>query len=360
MKFYMPTKLYSEPHCIAAHAAELAALGTHALIVTGRSSSRKNGSLDDVIETLTAHHIRYTIFDHVEENPSVETVMSAREMGLSAGADFVIGIGGGSPMDAAKAIAVMMRHPDKEWQYLYEKEDPSALPVAAIPTTCGTGSEVTGVAVLTRHDLKTKVSMTHRVFPTLALADGQYILHTPQKIIINTAIDALSHLIESLINTLADTYSDMTAIAGLRLWGQCRPYIEGKVELTAPAAQMLMDASTLAGMSIAQTGTTIPHALSYLLTCQGGVPHGVAVGAFQANYLQFAEKQRRDVVLQAAGFSSVEELRNLVQDLAPMQVDRALLEQSAETVLNTPAKLKLCPYPIHEAVMQELIADVSR
>ena len=358
MKFYMPTKLYSEPDCIAAHAAELASLGTHALIVTGRSSSRKNGSLDDVIQVLTAHHIQFTVFDQVEENPSVETVMSACEMGLSNGADFVIGIGGGSPMDAAKAIALMMKHPDKGQSYLYEKADSSALPVAAVPTTCGTGSEVTGVAVLTRHDLKTKVSMTHRVFPTLALVDGKYILHTPQNIIVNTAIDALSHLIESVINTLADTYSDMTTFAGLRLWGKCRPYIEGK-SLTPSAAQMLMDASTLAGMSIAQTGTTIPHALSYLLTYQGGVPHGVAVGAFQANYLQFAEEHRRDAVLQAAGFSSVEELRELVQRLAPMQVDHALLEHSAEVVLNNPAKLGLCPYPIDEAVMRELIAGVQ-
>ena len=360
MKFYMPTKLCSEPDCVAAHAAELAALGTRALIVTGRSSSRKNGSLDDVTQALTAHHVPYTLFDQVEENPSVETVMTAREAGLANGADFVIGIGGGSPMDAAKAIALMLRHPDKDRHYLYEMADSCALPVAAVPTTCGTGSEVTGVAVLTRHDLGTKVSMTHRVFPALALVDGKYILHTPQKILVNTAIDALSHLIESVINTLADTYSDMTAFAGLRLWGQCRPYIEGRVALTPCAAQRLMDASALAGMSIAQTGTTIPHALSYLLTCQGGVPHGVAVGAFQANYLSHAEPARREAVLRAAVFSDVEELRDLVQRLAPMQVDPALLTQSAETVLNNPAKLKLCPYPINAAVMRELTADVSR
>ena len=232
MKFYMPTKVYNELDCVTKHSAELAALGTKALIVTGRSSSKKNGSLDDVITALETHRISYAVFNEVEENPSVETVMKARDLGLSSGADFVIGIGGGSPLDAAKAIAVMLQNPDKDWQYLYESTSAKALPIAAIPTTCGTGSEVTGVAVLTRHDLKTKVSMTHRIFPTLALVDGKYILKTPHRIIVNTAIDALSHLIESVINTLADEYSDMVAFAGLNAWRACKPFIESEQALT--------------------------------------------------------------------------------------------------------------------------------
>ncbi len=149
-------------------------------------------------------------------------------------------------LDAAKAIAVMLKNPDKDWRYLYENTNAKALPIAAVPTTCGTGSEVTGVAVLTRHDLKTKVSMTHRIFPTLALVDGKYILNTPHRIIVNTAIDALSHLIESVINTLADKYSDMVAFAGLNAWRECKPFIENETPLTVEAAQKLMHASTLA------------------------------------------------------------------------------------------------------------------
>ena len=357
MKFYMPTKLYSESHCVQNHAAELAALGKHALIVTGQNSSKQNGSLADVTNALSEHHVQYTIFDRVEENPSVETVMAARTVGLECRADFVIGIGGGSPLDAAKAAALMMRHPEQEWQYLYEPSDSSAFPIAAVPTTCGTGSEVTGVSVLTRHDLQTKVSMTHKVFPTLALVDGTYILNAPRRILVNTAVDALSHLIESCVNTSADLYSDMTAFAGLRMWGRCRPYIEGKTELTASAAQALMDASALAGMSIAQTGTSIPHALSYLLTYHGKIPHGTAVGMFQAGFLQLAEESRRNAVLQAAGFTEIDDLRQLIQALLPVQVEHSLLEQAAEAVLHHPAKLKTCPYPVNADVMQKIIAD---
>ena len=355
MKFFMPTRVFSESECIAKHAAELSALGRHALIVTGKSSSKLNGSLDDVTAALSAHSVRYTIFDRVEENPSVETVMAARDTGLECGADFVIGIGGGSPLDAAKAVALMMKNSEKTWEFLYETSSASALPLAAVPTTCGTGSEVTGVAVLTRHDLKTKVSAKHKIFPNIALIDGKYLLSAPQKIIANTAIDALAHLIESAVNTLADTYSDMTAFAGLREWAGCRSYIEGKTVLTDEAAVKLMNASALAGMSIAQTGTTIPHSLSYMLTYEAGVPHGAAVGAFQGKYLKYADEQRRKAVLDAAGFSGTDELGNFISALAPVEAEHELLERSAESVMKNAAKLALCPYRIDEKIMRDII-----
>ena len=355
MKFYMPTKLYSENNCVANHADEFARLGTNALIVTGKSSSKKNGSLDDVTKALKKHNIRYTVFDETEENPSVETVMKARGIGLSCGADLVIGIGGGSPLDAAKAIALMIKNPEKNWEYLYEKTASSALPVAAVPTTCGTGSEVTGVAVLTRHDLQTKVSMTHRIFPAAAFSDGKYILDAPRDIIVNTSVDALSHLIESCISSLADDYSDITAFAGLRMWNGCRGVITGEAEMTASSAQLLMNTSTLAGISIAQTGTTIPHALSYLLTCRGGIPHGAAVGLFQANFLELAEENRRNAVLNAAGFSDTEELRCLIRSLVPVKPDRQLTEQSAQMVMKNTAKLASAPFTVDDAAMKAII-----
>ncbi|MBQ5310920.1 MAG: iron-containing alcohol dehydrogenase, partial [Oscillospiraceae bacterium] len=128
MRFFMPTKVYAQTGCVTAHAKELT-LGRHALIVTGRHSSRINGSLDDVTAVLDANNIRYTIFDEVEENPSVETVMKARDAGIGAGADHVIGIGGGSPLDCAKAAALMIANPDKGWQFMYEDTKADALPM---------------------------------------------------------------------------------------------------------------------------------------------------------------------------------------------------------------------------------------
>ncbi len=358
MRFFMPTAVRQERDCVARHAKELAACGMTALIVTGRHSARENGSLNDVITALRAQSVHYIVFDRVEENPSVETVMAARDAGLAAEADFVIGIGGGSPLDAAKAAALMLAHPEKDWHYLYETADSAALPVAAVPTTCGTGSEVTGVAVLTRHDLGTKVSMTHRVFPVLALVDGKYLLTAPRKVLIHTAVDALAHLIESAVNTHADAYSDMTAFEGLRGWNECRPYLAGETALTEQAAQQLMHVSTLAGMSIAQTGTSIPHALSYILTAQGGIPHGAAVGVFLANFVQYAEAGRRDAVLRAAGFQDAEALRRMLSAWLSVKADRALTERAAESVLRNPAKLNTCPYPINAQTMQQIISGI--
>ena len=119
--FYMPTKVYSEEQCVKRHGSELAALGEKALLVTGRHSARSNGSLKDVEEALESNGTGYILFDEIEENPSMETIMRARDLGIVQGADFVVGIGGGSPMDAAKAIALMMRHPDQDMDYLYQK-----------------------------------------------------------------------------------------------------------------------------------------------------------------------------------------------------------------------------------------------
>lgn len=194
MDFYMPTKVHFEKGCIKKHGKELTSLGTKALIVTGRHSSKKNGSLNDVTSTLAAEGVFYVIFDEVEENPSVETVMKAASLGIEEHVDFVIGVGGGSPMDAAKAIAVMIANPNESDALLYEAKNVPILPVVAIPTTAGTGSETTPWAVITRHDLQTKQSISHKVFPTLALVDYTYLAFASREILVCTAIDALAHL----------------------------------------------------------------------------------------------------------------------------------------------------------------------
>ena len=351
----MPVRIYSENGCVAKHGAELAALGTRALIITGKQSSRRNGSLQDVTEILEKYRIPCTVFDQTEENPSVETVMSARELGLASGADFVIGIGGGSAMDAAKAAAVMLCNPDKNRLFLYEQTSSPALPVAAVPTTCGTGSEVTGVAVLTRHELRTKCSMTHRVFPRLALIDGRYLLTAPRAVLCNTFVDALAHLVESIINTKSNRFSELSAYAGLEWWGKCRSFLMEPEALSPKKAQLLMDTAAFAGMSIAQTGTAIPHALSYILTARGGIPHGAAVGVFLSNYMEMADSSVRERILRACRIPDTDALRGLLETLAPVRTEQSILEQSADAVLQNPAKLAVCPFRIDRTVMNRLI-----
>ena len=156
MRFFDPTNTYAEKNCVQNHKKELLALGTRAFVITGHSSSKKNGSLDDVIHVLEEASVPYKVFNEIEENPSVETVVKAAEIGKEFKADFVIGIGGGSPLDASKAIALLIANPEETGDCFYVEKDLKALSIAAVPTTCGTGSEITPAAVLTRHDTQTK------------------------------------------------------------------------------------------------------------------------------------------------------------------------------------------------------------
>ena len=305
MFFYMPVKIYQEKNCVLNHASELCSLGKHALIVTGKSSAYKNGSYDDVCAALDSKGVKHDVFDEVEENPSVETVIKGRDKALACSCDFVIGIGGGSPLDAAKAIALMSLHADKSGDYLFTKgADSSALPVVAVPTTCGTGSEATAVSVLTIHSKKTKGSCAHKIFPSLSLVDAKYLLSAPVKVIRNTAVDALAHIWESVINSSATEYSRMPAREGLKTWSHIKDVLLEGRQPDEEEASKLMYASTLAGICIAHTGTSLPHALSYNATYGLGLAHGAAVGYFLAGYLAETEKDLRGEVLDLSGFKT--------------------------------------------------------
>lgn len=357
MTYFMPTKVYEEQGCVRAHAEEFCALGTKAMLVTGRHSAKACGAQDDVIAAMDAFDIPYVVFDEVEENPSIETVMKARDAAVKAGADLFIGIGGGSPMDAAKAIALMAYHKDEAADFLYAG-DASAkwYPVVCVPTTCGTGSEVTGVSVLTIHAKKTKGSIPYRVFPELALVDGKYLADCPASVLRNTATDAFCHLCESYINAGATDYSRMCALAGLSVWSRSRGFLLGKEEATKERFAELMRASTLAGMAIAQTGTSLPHGLSYGLTYALGVPHGKACGLFQAGYLKEADPADAETIVTTAGFDSIDELDAFFREICgASDVTEDVRETLVRQLLDSPAKLKAAPFPVDEAVLRRIV-----
>jgi len=347
----MPVTVYAETRCVKAHADALAALGSRALLVTGRAAAARCGALRDVTDALTAHGRSWVLYDEVEENPSIETVMRARAFGLQEGADFVVGIGGGSPMDAAKAIAIMMSHREADASFLYAPPAPmQGLPLATVPTTCGTGSEVTPNAVLTIHARKTKGSSNQRLWPRLALVDADYLRTAPLPLLRATAFDAFAHLIESGLNTNATDYSRVFVHEGLRLWGRSRAALLCDGMPPAAARWDLMNAATLAGMAIAHTGTSLPHALSYGVTYRLHVPHGRAASYFLPGYLREAEKTARDFLLGLAGFSDVEAFAQFyLRACGPEQIPEALLRELTEELLGYEAKLRACPFPADRA-----------
>lgn len=343
---YMPVLLYSEKNAVMNHADEIVSFGHKALIVTGRISSRINGSLDDVISALEKNNCEYAVFDKIEENPSVQNVMDAVYMGKEENADYVIGIGGGSPLDAAKAVAFMLSHPNEDASLLYRKSDDTSLPLVLIPTTCGTGSEVTQVSVLTVPELRTKKSISHKVFADLALIDGKYLKTASLSVLQSTALDALTHMIESFINVKSDYFSRMFVESGLALWRKNIDLLSGGNASDDSYFEM-MNASAMAGMAIAQTGTGIPHGLSYSLTYKMHIPHGKAVGYFTAGYLNESPDNLRKYILDRIGFSSVRDFADWYNDLfGKIEVQDSVLTEAVSELWENQPKIRTAPFSV--------------
>lgn len=357
MDFYMPVKIFDEENAVWNHKAEFTALGKKALIVTGKHSAKKNGSYEDVKKALESEGIAHVLFDEVEENPSMETVMKARDLGVAEAVDFVIGIGGGSPMDASKSIALMIVHKDEDMSYLYKKGvDGTALPVVAIPTTCGTGSEVTPYSILTNTQKNTKASTPHRIWAKYAFIDYRYLMSAPKKVLCDTAMDAFGHMVESYINANANEYSRMCVGQGLKIWARSKDALIGKRSMGTSDYKNLLTASAMAGMAISVSGTSLPHGLSYGLTCNIGTSHGKAVGYFLAGYMKEAAKEDRDYILETAGFADIEEFETYYEAACGKEdVSEELLQSIADGIMSNEVKLKNCPYKVDVAKINRIV-----
>ena len=158
---YMPVRCLWGKNAVAENSSEFKMLGKKCLILTGKSGAKKSGALDDAIKALEIENIGYAVFDEIGENPLLSVCHKAGVAAREANADFLLGIGGGSVLDAAKAIAIYASNPVLSPIDIYKREyDNAPLPVALIGTTAGTGSEVTAVAVLTNDETGIKKSIS--------------------------------------------------------------------------------------------------------------------------------------------------------------------------------------------------------
>ena len=288
--YYMPAKVIFGRNCIIENKEAFLGLGKKALIFTGRHSAKANGSLKDVEDALDAVGIGHVLFDEVEENPSLETLEKAAAIGKKEGADFVIGIGGGSPMDAAKAIATLAVQERTDEEIFAGGYAPEALPMAHVPTTAGTGSEVTPYAILTNDAGQTKTSISSpAMFPRVAFLDGKYTEHLPAASTVNTALDAFSHAVEGMLSRNATPMSDMLAKESLRILYPLLKKTAGT--LTLRERDALLYASMLAGMTIAQSGTTAVHGMGYPLTYFYDIDHGRANGLLLGETLRLCKRK---------------------------------------------------------------------
>jgi alcohol dehydrogenase class IV len=301
-----------EEDCLYRNRSFLAGLGKKAFIVTGRTSSGANGSFDDAVKALEANGQSFAVFDRVMSNPTEVCVYEAAAECRKASCDFVLAIGGGSPMDAAKAAAILAIN-DIPREKLFNRAFTSALPIAAVPTTAGTGSETTPYSVLVdtgspdedrfpdgrgavTGQAKRSVG-SPLIFPRFAFLDARYMRRLGRANTINTVIDALSHAVEGLLCVRANYLSDALAHKSITTILDCFDALLSfpalPEELPAEIREKLLLASSTAGMVIAQSGTSVVHSMGYMFTIHWGTDHGRANGLLLKPFLKWCQAKEK-------------------------------------------------------------------
>ena len=335
MDFFMPSRLITGDGCVARASAALCALGSSCLIVTGAHAAQASGALDDATAALEAEGIACSLWTGVTENPPLASCADAGRVAAEKGAAFILGIGGGSALDAAKAVAVFAANPGLDEERFYAKDWESApLPIALIGTTAGTGSEVTKVSVLT--DSKARKHSIHddRLYAAVSFGDSRYTRSCSPTTVLSAGVDVLAHATESYFSRKADEISRSFSVRALRLARSPLAAAAEGAALDDGQRQALYEASLLAGLAINTTGTCFPHNVGYFLTENFGVPHGYASAVFLPAMLE--RTQAYDGAYQRAfedetGMSS-HELAELVRACVPA-LDVALDAQTIEAVL---------------------------
>lgn len=253
-----------------------AGLGGRAVVISDPGIA-KVGLLERILKLLDGAGIVVEPFTQVEPNPSVETVHAAHDLFRRTRAAFVVAVGGGSAMDVAKVVGVLAQHAGtvRDYEGIGKVPGPG-VPVVAIPTTAGTGSEVTVFAVITDRQRAFKMTVgSPLIVPQVALCDPELTLSMPQPLTAATGMDALTHAIECYINTVHNPIAKALALEAMRLIGHHlrTAYATGQ-DLPARTAMLL--ASTMAGMAFTRTRLGNVHAMSHPLGAHFDLPHGVA------------------------------------------------------------------------------------
>ena len=316
--YYVPTKIIAGESCVQNSGELIRRCGKHAIIVTGAHSARASGALGDVISVLEANAQRYIVYDKVKSNPSVACCYEGAALARSEEADFLIAIGGGSPMDAGKAIALLARQDIAEENLFGAIYSADVLPMIFVPITAGTGSEVTQYSVLTNDKARTKMSLSSPfLFPQAALLDAGYLKSLPRSTLTHTTLDALSHSMEGMLSLRAGRMTDMLARESICRICACLESIASG-SLTDAQRESLLLASTLAGMVIANTGTTAVHAMGYSLTYFRRIDHGRANALLLPAFLAFVGKSQPDrigEILACCGMQSLSEFSGVIDGL---------------------------------------------
>lgn len=313
--FYMPVRVITEKDCVSTHKALFSTFGKKCLIITGKHGAIASGALGDVTAALEDEGIAYDIFDGIAPNPLLSSAYKAGRTAKKAEAEFIIAIGGGSVLDAAKAAAIYAANDFFDMEEIYEKNYACApLPLIVIGTTAGTGSEVSRVAVITNDASGQKQSISDDAcYAALALCDPKYTYHNPRALTVSTALDAFAHAVEGWFSKKRNTVAELFAVKCMRDIFDILKHLSAGEELSEAQRDTMYYCSLYAGM-VLTVGTLYPHLLGYTLTDRRGVPHGQACAVFDLHLIEWNEKyapELADAFFKLVGASSNEVLRVL-------------------------------------------------
>lgn len=250
--------------------------GKHAFIISG-PHLEKMGLVKKAADYLAEAGCSVDTFTDIEANPSVTTVDKATAKFLESGADFIVAFGGGSPMDVAKAVGVVAKYGGSITEYEGAHKVPGKIvPLIAIPTTAGTGSEVTAFSVITDHSRDYKLTVfSYELFPQTAILDAELITTAPASVAAACGIDAFIHAEEAYVSTAASPFSDAMAEKAMELIGKnIRRFVANRTDIEA--AEAMMAGSLFAGIAFSFARLGNVHAMSHPVSAYFDVPHGVA------------------------------------------------------------------------------------
>lgn len=254
--------------------------GENVLVVTGTGSTKRSGLLDRVLASLKAAGLGAAVFDKVTQNPLTTTVYEGVELAKAEGCGVILGVGGGSIMDAAKAIAFCTVNAGDVSDYIFgKKQGAGALPIVLLPTTCGTGSEGNQIAVLTNPETKDKKALyTMQLMPRVSVIDPDVMTTMPKSVLSSVGFDAFTHSLEAYTSKKANPITDAQALLGMQLLADDLPKLVSG-EGGAAEWEAVSLAATLGGMVIGAAGVSAAHGMEHPASGLKNIVHGRGLAA---------------------------------------------------------------------------------
>ncbi len=286
-KYFLPVNIEFGSGKVAKAGELTKPYGKKALIVTGHSSAKKSGLYDKVKDSLKAEGIDSVLFDKVAQNPLTTTAAEGAVFAKENGCDVVVAIGGGSIMDCAKAIAFLAVNNGDVSDYIFgKKASDTALPIILIPTTCGTGSEGNGFAVLTNPDNGDKKSLRcNAIVAKVSIVDPECMMTMPKHVLASVGFDALCHNMEAYTSKIAQPFTDALSLYAADLIAHNLVDVY-KGTGSKESWEKITLASTIGGMVINTAGVTLAHGMEHPASGLKDIVHGKGLAALTPTIIE--------------------------------------------------------------------------